>query len=269
MVTVVKIELPEVCLATLLPPASRVTGSATEVWKGFIRTHASGDIEAFIKVLPAQQIVSEVAASLLGRALKLPIPTPYLVRVTKSSLPLSNVWNNVFNDVIAFATEQAPGSQFYRYIEAGSVGMERLRKWHMFKKTALFDEWIANGDRHRGNILFNGVDKFWLIDHSHAFTSESWQPQTLNSDALVRNQLIDDMKLTDMGEKHLWIESANDESKLYVAIESNSLGVSGHMSSYASDKYIESATTFVEQRAYKVASLVKRRLGLEELSYGQ
>jgi hypothetical protein len=54
-----------------------------------------------------------------------------------------------------------------------------------------FDEWIANVDRHRGNILLSGSGTTYLIDHGHCFTGQTWESSKLNSTTQYRNRLAE------------------------------------------------------------------------------
>jgi len=46
-----------------------------------------------------------------------------------------------------------------------SSDFDQLRAWPGLIKATCFDEWITKCDRHERNILYNGIDDFWLIDH--------------------------------------------------------------------------------------------------------
>ncbi|RAN81688.1 hypothetical protein B5P43_08090 [Bacillus sp. SRB_336] len=62
--------------------------------------------------------------------------------------------------------------------------LRRLREWADLIPAACFDEWIANNDRHGGNILYDGKDTFWLIDHGMAIAAH------LTADEAVCNLLF-------------------------------------------------------------------------------
>ncbi len=59
-----------------------------------------------------------------------------------------------------------------------------LSRWAELPKACVFDEWIANEDRHDGNILTNGLE-FWLIDHGLALNTEVFK-----SNSVIENKLL-------------------------------------------------------------------------------
>jgi hypothetical protein len=64
--------------------------------------------------------------------------------------------------------------------------MEFLSRWAELPKACVFDEWIANEDRHDGNILTNGLE-FWLIDHGLALNTAVFK-----SNSVIDNKLLND-----------------------------------------------------------------------------
>jgi hypothetical protein len=52
-----------------------------------------------------------------------------------------------------------------------------------------FDSWVANTDRHDGNILHGSDMSVWLIDHGRCLTGENWQPADLIPNQVYDNKL--------------------------------------------------------------------------------
>jgi hypothetical protein len=81
----------------------------------------------------------------------------------------------------------------YRWQGSDEAGRKALlaeiTKWGDLGHLYAYDAWIANVDRHAGNLLFGGNSEFWLIDHGHCFTGPNWQPEQLDPDAEYRNRL--------------------------------------------------------------------------------
>lgn len=138
-----------------------------------------GDVEAFVKRLnDSRKLVVELACSILGRRLGLPVPEPLVVFIpagfggpslafggTAIAHPNLMVWLKQPNQRAVF---------------------DRLRGWQQLVPAACFDEWIANCDRHEGNLIFDGGSTFWLIDHDLAIS------QSIRADQLAPlNQLFD------------------------------------------------------------------------------
>src|SRR5205823_3440540 len=155
------VPLQPIQLATLCSGAQRYQDhNATETWKGSIQT-AAGQRVAFVKVLPDNQLVSETACALLARALGLNVPTPYLVRVDKDRLKQSRNWASGETEKVCFGSEELPHPSLARVLLPKFKGKpipiatnvknkvwDQIRGCDGFEETAIFDEWIANGDRH-------------------------------------------------------------------------------------------------------------------------
>jgi hypothetical protein len=130
--------------------------------RGIVRL-AEGSTEAFVKVLDAREVLVECACALLARARGLNVPEPLLVLVPGALLPDGA-------DRVGFGSVAVSHGSLRPWI--ANVGdaavLRRLRAWSGLVPAACFDEWIANSDRNIGNILFDGKDEFWLIDHGFA-----------------------------------------------------------------------------------------------------
>lgn len=66
---------------------------------------------------------------------------------------------------------------------------EKLAGWTEAGAMYGFDTWIANIDRHEGNLLFSGRNEIWLIDHGHSFTGPKWKPAHFKPDVQYNNRL--------------------------------------------------------------------------------
>lgn len=221
-----------------------------ETWKGTLVTN-QGQVIAFIKILQQQQIVSEIICSLLGRALGYNIPKPFLVLVTKTVLPASQKWGQNEDTKLAFGSENAVYPDFRKFLgKRGSQAIPILLKWPGFHATAIFDEWIANKDRHTGNLLYGGKNTFWLIDHSHALTGENWTPFDLVPDVQVPNKLIDSINNANLqqAQKDDWRQKAIANSQEYQNLQLVELSEKALMKKYASDDQIQAVCDFLKGR---------------------
>lgn len=119
-------------------------------WKADIRS-AEGDFQAIVKDISERELIVECLCSVLGRWLGLPIPRPMLVKDTELGL--------------LFGCEELPHPDL-KHAELSTYLMTvLLSSWSQLPLATVFDEWIANPDRHGGNLLTNGAGDFWLIDH--------------------------------------------------------------------------------------------------------
>jgi len=98
-------------------------------------------------------VAVELLCALLGQRLELPVAEPLLVRLEDRTL--------------GFGSVDLGYPSFRRYLQNDSDPrvLQRLLSWPNLVSAASFDNWIANPDRHVGNLLFDGTTQFWLIDH--------------------------------------------------------------------------------------------------------
>lgn len=125
---------------------------------------------AIIKCLPAREVYVECLCALLGRAAGLQIPRPMVVSDDELG--------------IVFGSEQLPHPDLRHTMLPSEIWIEQLSAWPALPRAATFDAWVANSDRHQGNLLTDGQGDFWLIDHSEAL------PTGLPPDALSANKLL-------------------------------------------------------------------------------
>jgi HipA-like kinase len=145
--------------------------------------------QAYVKDLPIVQLANELVAAVVGIASGLPIPRPFLVLVETGQLPSTH--GPLLADEtarLAFASQSSPFEQVGQMDRA--ITLAAVKKWPYLADAICFDELIANGDRHSGNVLFQAPDRFLIIDHSHAFTGPNWEPDKLLPEREVRNQLV-------------------------------------------------------------------------------
>lgn len=147
-------------LGTLMVELGPAGTGVNQAVRGIVRTHA-GEVEAFVKRLdnPREMLV-EAACADLARSLSLPVPEPIIVFVPEY----------LGGPGLAFGSKAIGAQNVGAFLDAGyhPVVMSRLRAWKHLVPAACFDEWITNCDRHPRNLLFNGYDDFWLIDHGLA-----------------------------------------------------------------------------------------------------
>ncbi len=119
-------------------------------WKATVRS-AEGDSAAIVKHIPDHEIMVECLCAMLGRSLQLPIPRPMLLKDAKLGA--------------LFGCEELPHPDLKHSHLPSAVLATYLTAWEKLADSAAFDEWIANPDRHGGNLLTDGSGEFWLIDH--------------------------------------------------------------------------------------------------------
>lgn len=259
------IPLETVQLAVLGAGAVEVKdGNVTETWKGTIFT-ASGSTVAYIKMLPSNQLISEVTCAVLGRVLNLNVPKPYLVKVKKTLLPKSKQWRKKETERICFASEDVGHPSMKRLVANQVAGVQdkltqKYLRWDGFKDATIFDEWIANSDRNIGNLLFDGRE-FYLIDHSHAFTGSKWQMADLKPEAIVKNVWLDILNpILTWQERSQWKDQADLARLKYQCIPLDAIGEKTQANRYATVEQAAVVAQFIRKRADLILQLICSRL---------
>lgn len=111
-------------------------------------------VRAYVKAVPLRELAVEIVCALLLDSLGLPGARPILV-----SMPRGDP---------QYGATILPAAPFAHTLARDGTARARLRTWPHLTQAVCFDEWIANPDRNGGNILHDGRDKFWLIDHGLA-----------------------------------------------------------------------------------------------------
>ncbi|WP_245357252.1 HipA family kinase [Stenotrophomonas rhizophila] len=124
---------------------------------------AGETLEAWVKpVANMERLQVEAVCSLLGRSLGLPIPEPLFVLIGPE----------FGGPGVGFGSSAISHPNVAHWIDSSAdIVKARLKNWPKIVDAACFDEWIANCDRHPGNLIHDGVDGFWLIDHDKAINS--------------------------------------------------------------------------------------------------
>jgi hypothetical protein len=187
--------MPEIQLGTVLPGARGFKeGNINDTFRGQVLL-ADGTVKsAILKDLDQKELSNEVLTSVLARAAGLPTPEVYLALVRGSDLPVAKAPRLQDGNRIVFASVdvKAPNITFRATGASADEQQQLLRdilEWSDLGHLYAFDAWIANIDRHPGNLLFGGKNEMWLIDHGHCFSGPAWQPNDLNPDADYRNRL--------------------------------------------------------------------------------
>lgn len=185
--------LPLIPLASVVagPRSSPENKGVNELYFGFADAE-DGRHQCYIKVLPEKQLVNELVAWVLARALKFPVLDGFLLRVRASDIPQSKLLQNAPGETLAFGLKATDYPPLRRTLdnnpEWGTYFLEPdiFPRW---KELIVFDDWIANRDRHNGNLLLAPENKIFWIDHSHGFTGADWDCTQWNANRPYGNQM--------------------------------------------------------------------------------
>ena len=242
-----------------------------ETYRGLIEV-GSARLLAYVKLLPDRQLVNELLASVLGRIVGLPIPRGFLVEVRRTDYPNSPVMTaHGLTVAPAFAVEALPCQSALRHLDLQSpmAWEQLLRAWPHWYSAAAFDDWIANADRHPGNLLVGAPGEAWLIDHWHAFTGDKWQALNLRPDVITANQLGQAMTaLLQPPEKALAMQACHVVAQRFSSVDTVQATRLAHVVTQLSAPDFDALTRFVTERVHSVASRIGSILGIPGLPLG-
>lgn len=251
------IEMEHVQIGLMLPGAKPFTDNdnINPTFKAHVKTHEE-IIQAYVKIIPPREIYVECVCAVIGRFLGLPIPKPLIVKVDYEAL--NNVPVGEYK--LAFGSEDS----VYPSLKRRGINEELFKKLGDFKKTldiGVFDEWIANPDRHGGNILFDGSDDFMFIDHGLSISSE------IAADRPAHKNIIIDSFYSVKSEFEKYKINREVQSTItpqYFEIPLSLLSEKTYGSSYLKSEEVVSVVRFLQERSGKLNVLFEKRLRLKQ-----
>ena len=187
--------MPTVELATVLLGAIGFKEhNVNDTFRGQVLTATNEIRQAIIKDLNLVQLCNELVAHSLAVEVGLPIPDCYLGLVRPGVLTTSKAPSLSDGSKLVFVSVDVKVPNItYRWTGSDDAGrkalLDQITNWGELGHLYAFDAWIANVDRHSGNILFGGNEEFWLIDHGHCFTGPNWEAHQLDPNSEYRNRL--------------------------------------------------------------------------------
>lgn len=235
--------MEEIKIARLLDGFSKFDdGNVNPVYKGNIQTEFNDEpLSCFFKIVSKRELLVESVCSLMARHLNLPTPEPYLVIMREGVCPIEGN-----PSIPAFGTVDAKAPSFRQYVTGSKLKdseiKQRLMKWRDFASTAAFDEFIANGDRHIGNLLYDGKN-FSFIDHG--LSMREYQRPDIR---LSTNQLFNVVADKDEVTRIRYRKAALKETPSYGTIPFNLLSAKTLATEYIDDASIEQVVSFLLKR---------------------
>jgi hypothetical protein len=246
-------------------------GNINDTFRGQVLLEGGVTKDAIIKDLDIRQLSNEVLTSVLARAAGLPIPDGYLGVVSEADLAVTKApalqpgWRLVYVSVdvkVPNVTFRARGMTFAQEKEL----LRDIAGWGHLGDLYAFDAWIANVDRHPGNLLFGGKQEVWLIDHGHCFSGPQWQPGDLDPDGDYRNRLSEWLtnELT-LDQKR---QRSGEASRFATAIHAIDVTASAYNSRIANllpDEDVVAVEAFLKGRVTNVPRKANVALGVPSL----
>ena len=264
--------MPEIQLATVLPGAKPFReGNVNDTFRGQVLLGDNSVKTAILKDLDLKQLSNEVFASVLARTAGLPTPDVFLAVVRGDDLPVTK--GPVLPDgnrlVFASVDVKVPNITFRAQGATAGEQQELLRDildWADLGHLYAFDAWIANIDRHPGNLLFGGKHEIWLIDHGHCFSGPAWQPSDLQPDAVYPNRLSEWLTgLLSLDQKRRRSSEAMKFAEAITLIDVSESSRLSHIASLLPPAHIVAVEDFLKGRSAKVPAHANRALGVPTL----
>lgn len=243
--------MEDLLLGTLLPGAVEIHNqNINPVWRGNVFL---GDIrrQMYVKAVEPRTLAVEVISALVGRALGLPIPRPALVQVNPEVLP------SVAMPMVFFGSEAVDNPDLKQWLSRNAEeAMRQLERWSLLLDAGCFDEWLGNGDRHGGNILYGGGNNFALIDHSEAI------PRGLNApNPAPANTLL---TYASAGKTQKQLQALYGQAKASahpfagVSLAAEVLAILNDITGQAT---VDGLVAFLHQRIHSLLLLISQRIG--------
>jgi hypothetical protein len=153
-------------------------------------------------------------------------------------------------------------------INSGERSARVVRQWSQLDAAICFDEWIGNADRHKGNLLFDGANRFIMIDHSHAFFGNNWSVSDLQPDRHVdKNQLLQGWGAVGLSaEERLRLAQASVElARQFAAIDLDEVFRAARAETLMERDRREALMDFLRERCNHLPAIVKQKAGVPDL----
>lgn len=255
----------------LLAGGARLNGIESgffETYKGIVETQ-TGKIKAYVKFLHPKAVANEIICTAVGQAAGLPIPNGFIVKASRSDYPESEYLRNLGQpEAIVYASEDVRGASLARQCGPDDeVAYDvLLANWKRWEEAMLFDEWVANTDRHPGNLIIKSANDVWLIDHSHAFIGANWHRNDLKSASRTKNLIAKHANRTLSSEKRQrLLANIQAITGRYQGVNIPSLIEESRAYRFLDDADGCAVREFLVERVKSLAALIANHVGMPEL----
>lgn len=259
-------------LATVLKGAIGFNeGNINETYRGQVLLEDGSVRQAIIKDLNLVQLCNELFAHALARRVGLPIPDCFLGLV-RSGVLAPNAAPSLEDGarIVFVSVDVKVPNMTYRWTGADDVGrkalFEQVINWGDLGHLYAYDAWIANIDRHPGNLLLGGKNEVWLIDHGHSFTGPNWEPLQLDPDQEYTSRLSDWLTNNlSLAQKTNRAREAKNLAAAMEAVDIAEVTKDSFVGNLLPDTHISALETFLEKRIPQVSNHACKALGVPEL----
>ena len=205
----------------------------------------------YIKQVDERTLAVEVMCAILGRSLGLPMPRPALVMVHPETITTFK------KPTVLFGSENIDYPDLKQWLNRDAESTtQNLLGWAKLLDAGCFDEWVANADRHGGNILYGGGGNFALIDHSEAMPSNLKANEPAHDNLLLRFN-ANSKKNALSGQLYNQAKaSTSDYSQAHVYKT-----VLDVLTDLSGKQTVSELTAFLSKRTHDLLALIARRIG--------
>lgn len=230
-------------------------------------------IQAYVKLLHPREVFNEALGSVMCQLVGLPTPPSYLVLVERTDYPQSPIFGQLGEPhVLAFGTHAMPMQTMARHVSLSTPPAIRalISKWAEWPDALVFDQWIANPDRHLRNLLIGGPGEVYLIDHGLSFLGSTSTPEQLRSAVtLVTIRLWREFldAHVSLAERVVGAAQANRAGAHFLTIDpAMAISATGIQRLLSAD-HIEALTAFLVQRRASAPSVICNAMGVHNLPF--
>lgn len=241
--------------------------NVSDTYRGLILVDEKTSRAAIIKDLPAKELAAEIFGSAVAATAGLPVPDCFLTRVAPDALALSKGPSLPDGAKLAFASADTKQPSLRQLVHDNPATAkriaEKLASWVKVGELYGFDSFSANVDRHRGNLLFDGDNEVWLIDHGRCFGGPPWNYQALSAAFEYRNRLRDWLtpELKD-DQRQTAAAKAAELSGFFADVDIAALAAANHVADLLDKQDFQKAVEFLQQRLPHVPKLSATALNL-------
>lgn len=221
-------------------------------------------LRAFVKVCHNRaQLQAEMVSSIIGKALGVKIPDPYLVLIDPQAKPPIAIESRM----LGFGTAAVAGHSFAR--------LGNFAQLHTALKNidlvAAFDQLIANGDRHLGQMIYDG-NEHWAIDHAQSFGGSTWADFGLPSPKIdIINWLLErsdygaTLGVDDIARYALRKKANKSFAPLVGKVEG--LFIEAGLQRMISEEALRDLYVWIESRISHAVEQICQKIGLPDMGY--
>jgi hypothetical protein len=244
-----------------------------ETYRGWIEVDGAR-LQAYVKFLRPWEIFNESLGSVLCQLVGLSTPRSFLVVVDRDDYPSPGLFPDPqIRQALAFASQAMPGEALSRRMSLTALPALRalVDEWKEWPDVLVFDQWIANPDRHTGNVLMGAPGEFYLIDHGLCFYRQNWSPEEI----LASVSIVTTRLWTDFLQNTVAMQNRLDATRriLAAAAIQTTVNLSAAMSFTKTQQFIPAINLaalvqFLELRRTSAPHIVSSAIGMPTLPFG-